>query len=234
MADLIDKPATIRIGEELNVERLEPYLRAKFPTVETSQLQIQQYPSGHSNLTYAIRLGERELVLRRPPFGSKVKSAHDMGREFRVLAKLLAVYPPAPEVLAFCDDVDILGAPFYLMRPIHGLILRKNLPPEIDLPPAKARRLNESLIDNLIALHRVDYAEAGLGDLGKPEGYLARQVRGWIERYNNSKTHDYPEVEKIANWLEQNMPEAQSAALIHNDYKFDNVVLDADDITKIK
>jgi aminoglycoside phosphotransferase (APT) family kinase protein len=234
MSDLIDKPATIRAGEEPNVEKLEPYLREKFPTAETSQLQIQQYPSGHSNLTYAIRLGDRELVLRRPPFGSKVKSAHDMGREFRVLSKLHAVYSAAPEVLAFCDDADVLGAPFYLMRPIHGVILRKNLPPEISLSPGIARRLNESLIDNLIALHRVDYATAGLGDLGKPEGYLARQVRGWIERYHNSKTHDHPEVEKIANWLEQNMPAAQSAALIHNDYKFDNVVLDADDITKIK
>jgi aminoglycoside phosphotransferase (APT) family kinase protein len=230
VTDLIDKPANIRAGEELDVQKLEPYLREKFPAAATSQLQIQQYPRGHSNLTYAIRLGERELVLRRPPFGSKVKSAHDMGREFRVLAKLHAVYPSAPEVLAFCDDRDILGAPFYLMQPIHGVILRKNLPPEINLSPQTARRLNESLIDNLVALHRVDYAKAGLGDLGKPDGYLARQVRGWIERYHNSKTHDYSEVEKIANWLEQNMP----AALIHNDYKFDNVVLDASDITKIR
>jgi aminoglycoside phosphotransferase (APT) family kinase protein len=233
MADLIDKPANIRAGEELNVEKLEPYLRAKFPS-EIGQLQVQQYPSGHSNLTYAIRLGERDLVLRRPPFGSQVKSAHDMGREFRVLAKLHAVYPPAPEVLAFCDDADILGAPFYLMQPIHGVILRKNLPPEINLSPEKARRLNESLMDHLIRLHHVDYAKAGLGDLGKPEGYLVRQVRGWIARYHNSRTHDYSEVEKIAGWLERNMPEAQSAALIHNDYKFDNVVLDAADITEIK
>jgi aminoglycoside phosphotransferase (APT) family kinase protein len=136
--------------------------------------------------------------------------------------------------MVFCDDVNILGAPFYVMQPIHGVILRKNLPPEINLSPEKARRLNESLIDNLVALHRVDYAKAGLGDLGKPEGYLARQVHGWIERYHNSKTHDYSEVEKIANWLEQNRPAAQSAALIHNDYKFDNVVLDAGDITKIR
>jgi aminoglycoside phosphotransferase (APT) family kinase protein len=233
MADLTDKPANTRIGEELNVEKLEPYLRATFPT-EFGPLQVQQYPSGHSNLTYAVRLGERDLVLRRPPFGSKVKSAHDMSREFRVLAKLHAVYPPAPEVLAFCDDADILGAPFYLMQPIHGVILRKNLPPEINLSPEKARRLNESLVDNLVALHHVDYAKAGLGDLGKPEGYLARQVRGWIDRYHNSGTHDHPEVEKIAGWLERNMPEAQSAALIHNDYKFDNVVLDAADITQIK
>jgi aminoglycoside phosphotransferase (APT) family kinase protein len=233
MTDLTDKPANTRVGEELSAEKLEPYLREKFPT-ETGQLQILQYPSGHSNLTYAIRLGERELVLRRPPFGSKVKSAHDMGREFRVLSKLHSVFPHAPEVLAFCDDDAILGAPFYLMQPIHGIILRKNVPPEVKLPPEKARQLNESLIDELIALHRIDYAKAGLGDLGKPEGYLARQVRGWIERYRNSKTYEYPEVEAITTWLEQNTPVAQAATLIHNDFKFDNVVLDARDITKIK
>lgn len=233
MSDLLDQPANIRTGEELDAAELEPYLRQKFPN-ESGDLQIRQYPSGHSNLTYAIRLGERELVLRRPPFGSKVKSAHDMGREFRVLAKLHAVYAPAPEVLAFCDDESILGAPFYVMQPIHGVILRKNLPPEIKLSPGKARQLNESLIDNLIALHHVDYTAAGLSALGKPEGYLARQVRGWIERYHNSKTHEYPEVEKISQWMQANMPATQSITLIHNDYKFDNVVLDASDLTKIK
>jgi aminoglycoside phosphotransferase (APT) family kinase protein len=232
MSDLLDQPAKIRPGEELDAARLEPYLRQKFPH-ESSLLQIRQYPSGHSNLTYAIRLGERELVLRRPPFGSKVKSAHDMSREFRVLAKLHAFYPPAPEVLAYCEDESLIGAPFYVMKPIHGVIFRKSLPLEMDFSPEKARRLNESLIDNLIRLHQVDYAAAGLGDLGKPEGYLARQVRGWIERYHNSKTHDYSEVEKISEWLLQNMPATQSASLIHNDYKFDNVVLDAQDITKI-
>src|SRR5277367_1611094 len=233
MSDMLDQPAKIRTGEELNAATLEPYLREKFPS-EPGELQIRQYPSGHSNLTYALRLGERELVLPRPPFGSKVKSAHDMGREFRVLAKLHAVYAPAPEVLAFCDDDSILGAPFYLMQPIHGVILRKNLPPEISLPPEKARRLNEALIDNLVRLHQVDYAAAGLSDLGKPEGYLARQVRGWIERYHGSKTHDYPQVEKISTWLQENMPAAKSATIIHNDYKFDNVVLDPADITTIK
>ena len=232
MSDLLDHPVQIRQGEELDLARLEPYLRAQFPG-ETGGLIVRQFPSGHSNLTYSVKIGEREVVLRRPPFGSKVKSAHDMSREFRVLAKLHAVYPPAPEVLAFCEDESVLGAPFYVMQPIHGVILRKNLPPEINFAPEKARQLNASLIDNLIRLHQVDYAAAGLSDLGKPEGYLARQVRGWIERYHNSKTHDYPEVEKISAWLQQNMPATQSASLLHNDYKFDNVVLDPSDLTKI-
>ncbi|HME11728.1 MAG TPA: phosphotransferase family protein [Candidatus Acidoferrum sp.] len=232
MTDLLDHPANIRPGEELDLAKLDPYLRAHFPN-ETGPLEVRQFPSGHSNLTYLLTIGASELVLRRPPFGSKVRSAHDMSREFRVLSKLHAVYPPAPEVLLYCDDDSILGAPFYVMQPIHGVILRKRLPPDLQLSPGKARRLNESLIDNLIRLHQVDYTRAGLADLGKPEGYLARQVRGWIERYHGSKTNDYPEVEKISQWLEQNMPVTQSAALIHNDYKFDNVVLDPHDITKI-
>jgi len=232
MSDMLDQPAKIRTGEELNAATLEPYLRQHLPGAP-GELQIRQYPSGHSNLTYALRLGERELVLRRPPFGSKVKSAHDMSREFRVLAKLHAVYPPAPEVLFYCDDDAILGAPFYVMQPIHGVILRKHLPPEINLPPEKARQLNESFINNLIRLHHVDYTAAGLADLGKPHGYLERQVRGWIERYHGSKTHDYPEVEKISQWMQEHLPVTQSVSLIHNDYKFDNVILDAQDLTKI-
>src|SRR5271168_1748604 len=232
MSNLLDQPTKIRTGEELDAAKLEPYLREKFPNA-SGDLQIHQYPSGHSNLTYALRLGERELVLRRPPFGSKVKSAHDMSREFRVLAKLHAVYAPAPEVLVYCDDESVLGAPFYIMQPIHGVILRKHLPPDLGFTPEKIRQLSESFIDNLIRLHRVDYAAAGLSDLGKPDGYLARQVKGWTERYQGSKTHHYAEVEKISAWMQQHMPVTHSISLVHNDYKFDNVVLDSHDLTKI-
>jgi aminoglycoside phosphotransferase (APT) family kinase protein len=232
MSNFLDQPAPIRSGEELDAAKLDPYLRQHF-SGESGPLEIRQYPSGHSNLTYALRLGERELVLRRPPFGSKVKSAHDMSREFRVLAKLHAVYSPAPEVLFYCDDESVLGAPFYVMQPIHGVILRKHLPPELHFTPEKTRRLSESFIDSLIRLHRVDYAAAGLSDLGRPEGYLTRQVHGWTERYHGSKTHDYPEVEKISQWMQQHMPATNSISLVHNDYKFDNVVLDSADLTKI-
>jgi aminoglycoside phosphotransferase (APT) family kinase protein len=232
MADLLDRPAPVRSGEELNASALEAYLQRNFPEA-SGPLAIRQYPSGHSNLTYAIQFGREDLVLRRPPFGSKVKTAHDMGREFRVLSKLHAVYAPAPEVVAFCDDESILGAPFYLMRPIHGVILRKNLPPAITVSPAQALQMNRALIDNLIRLHRVDYLSAGLADLGKPEGYLARQVRGWIERYHHSKTHEYLEIEALTAYFQQDMPATQSIALVHNDYKFDNVVLAAEDLTKI-
>src|SRR6202041_4201781 len=189
MADLQDHPTVVRLGEELDVAKLEPFLRGHFPN-ETGAMRIEQFPNGHSNLTYSLQLGSKELVLRRPPFGSKVKSAHDMSREFRVLSKLHAAYSPAPEVFLYCDDDSIIGVPFYVMQPVHGIILRRKLPHGLDFSAEKARLLSASFIDNLVRLHRVDYAAAGLADLGKPEGYLGRQVRGWTERYHGSKTPD--------------------------------------------
>jgi aminoglycoside phosphotransferase (APT) family kinase protein len=156
-----------------------------------------------------------------------------MSREFRALSKLHSVYSPAPEVLLYCDDDSVIGAPFYVMQPVHGIILRRKLPQGLDFSAEKARRLSESFIVNLVRLHRVDYAAAGLADLGKPEGYLERQVRGWTERYYGSKTQDYPEVEKLSAWMQQHLPSSRAVSLIHNDYKYDNVVLDASDIAKI-
>jgi aminoglycoside phosphotransferase (APT) family kinase protein len=232
MAALEDQTTAVRQGEELDLAKLEPFLRAHFPN-ESGSLIVRQYPSGHSNLTYSLQLGPPEMVLRRPPFGSKVKTAHDMSREFRVLSKLHAHYPPAPQVLLFCEDVSVLGAPFYLMEPIHGVILRSDVPQCLDFSPAVAQRVSESFLDNLASLHSLDYNAIGLADLGKPQGYLERQVRGWIERYHGSKTHDIPEVEAISNWIQQHMPSSSDAALIHNDYKYDNVVLDPSDLTRI-
>jgi aminoglycoside phosphotransferase (APT) family kinase protein len=232
MADVQDQTTAVRPGEELDLAKLEPFLRAHFPD-ETGALVVRQYPSGHSNLTYSLKLGAREVVLRRPPFGSKVKTAHDMGREYRVLSKLHAHYAPAPHVLLFCDDVSVLGAPFYLMEPIHGVILRRDIPAALNFSPEVARRVSESFLGNLALLHSLDYAAVGLADLGKPQGYLERQVRGWIERYHGSKTHDIPEVETISNWIQQYMPSAENATLIHNDYKYDNVVLDPNDLSRI-
>jgi aminoglycoside phosphotransferase (APT) family kinase protein len=150
-----------------------------------------------------------------------------------VLSKLHAVYGPAPQVLFYCGDEAVLGAPFYLMQPIHGVILRHQLPLGLEFPRETARRLSESFIENLIRLHRVDYADAGLSDLGKPEGYLERQVRGWTDRYFAAKTHDYPEAQKIAAWMQEHIPVTASTSLIHNDYKYDNLILDSRDITTI-
>ncbi len=231
MVALCDQAGTVRAGEELDLARLQPFLLEHFGP--SGPMSVEQFPSGHSNLTYLLRLGNREIVLRRPPFGSKVRSAHDMGREYRVLSKLNHAYPLAPRALLYCDDLSIINAPFYLMEPIRGMIVRRDFPPGIPFPPEKARRLSEAFADNLAHLHGIDYAAIGLADLGKPQGYLERQVKGWIERYHNSKTHDLPEVERIATWLTDRMPASYETALIHNDYKYDNVVLDLDDATKI-
>lgn len=232
MPDFRDRPAAIRSGEELEMEKLELFLRNAFPS-DAGLLAVEQFPSGHSNLTYLLRLGGREIVLRRPPYGSKVKTAHDMSREYRVLSKLHSAYPLAPKVLLYCDDESILGSPFYLMERIRGLIIRRDPPAGLPFATETARRLSESFVDNLSRLHGLDYAAIGLDALGRPQGYLARQVGGWIERYYGSRTHDLSEVELIAAWLKDHLPASSEAALIHNDYKYDNVVLDPEDATKI-
>jgi aminoglycoside phosphotransferase (APT) family kinase protein len=222
----------VRAGEELDLTRLEPFLRNRFPS-EGDGIALRQFPSGHSNLTYSIVLGEREMVLRRAPFGTKVKSAHDMGREFRVLSKLHSAYPLAPGVLLYCDDATIVGAPFYLMERLRGIIIRRDPPPALELSAPTIRRLSEGFVDNLARLHGLDYSAIGLAEFGKPDGYLQRQVAGWIQRYAGSKTHDLPEVDTIASWMQQHMPPAGGAALIHNDYKYDNIVLHPDNPTEI-
>ena len=232
MSRMIDQTAAVRAGEELDLARLERFLRKRFPSIY-GPLAVEQFPSGHSNLTYLLRLGDSEMVLRRPPFGSTVKTAHDMGREFRVLSKLHPVYSPAPEVLAYCDDESVLGTPFYLMRRIVGTILRREIPAGLEFGEKTARGLSESFVDNLIHLHSLDYEAIGLGDLGKPAGYLQRQVSGWIDRYHKSATHDLPEVAGIVAWLTANIPASGSATLIHNDYKYDNIILATDDLTRI-
>jgi|ERR1700691_5481119 aminoglycoside phosphotransferase (APT) family kinase protein len=231
MVALSDQAGTVRAGEELDIARLQPFLQEHLDN--PGPISVEQFPGGHSNLTYLLRLGDREFVLRRPPFGSKVRSAHDMAREFRVLSKLHTAYALAPKALLYCDDPSILDAPFYLMEPIRGRIIRRDPPPGVPFPAETARRLSEAFIDNLARLHRLDYAATGLSDLGKPQGYLERQVNGWIERYHNSKTHDLPEVDRISPWLLARMPATHESALLHNDYKYDNLVLDPIDVTKI-
>jgi aminoglycoside phosphotransferase (APT) family kinase protein len=232
MTDLRDHAIAVRAGEELDLARLEPYLVSHIAG-SRGPLTVEQFPSGHSNLTYLVRLGGREMVLRRPPFGSKVKTAHDMGREFRVLSKVHPAYPAAPRVLLYCDDESVLGAPFYLMEPIRGIIIRRDPPAGLPFPAETARRVSESFIDNLARLHALDYAAIGLADLGKPQGYLERQVRGWIERYAGSQTHEFPEVEQITARMKERMPPASDATLVHNDYKYDNIVLDPAEISRI-
>ncbi|MFN8471470.1 MAG: phosphotransferase family protein [Anaerolineae bacterium] len=229
----LDKPGQVRQGEELDAARLEQYLRSVLPDA-SGTLQVEQFPAGFSNLTYMVRLGDREMVLRRPPFGSNVKTAHDMGREYRILSALIRVYPKVPRPLAYCEDLDVIGAPFYVMERVRGVVLRTPLPPGIVLKPDLMHDLCVSLIDTLVELHALDYAAAGLGDLGKPEGYPTRQIHGWIKRYQNSRTDDIASMDRVASWLADSIPGERGASLIHNDYRYDNVILDPADLTKIR
>jgi aminoglycoside phosphotransferase (APT) family kinase protein len=222
----------VRPGEELPVASLETYLAERLPDA-TGPLTVEQFPYGYSNLTYLLRMGGEEFVLRRPPFGNQVKSAHDMGREFRVLSKLSAVFPPAPRPYFYCDDTSVIGAPFYVMERRRGIVLRRADNPGRTLDPPTARGLSESLIDNLALLHALDYKAAGLADLGKPAGYVARQVTGWITRYTNAQTEPLSGMDRIAQWLTDHQPTESDAALVHNDYKYDNLVLAPDDLKRV-
>jgi aminoglycoside phosphotransferase (APT) family kinase protein len=194
---------------------------------------VEQFPRGYSNLTYLLRWGERELVLRRPPFGAAIKSAHDMGREHRILSALHPAYPKAPRPLAYCADEAVLGAPFYLMERVRGLILRASPPAGLELTPALMAGMCHSLIDTLAELHSFDYAAAGLASLGNPQGYVERQVSGWSRRYAAARTDDLPALEAAAAWLADNRPPERGTALIHNDFKYDNLIFDPAEPTRV-
>jgi aminoglycoside phosphotransferase (APT) family kinase protein len=225
MTVALDGTKPVRKGEELDVAKL-----ARFLDVPPEQVEITQFPGGHSNLTYLVRIGEKELVLRRPPFGNTVKTAHDMGREVRMLTRLRPFYDKAPKVIASTEDESILGAPFYLMERIRGVVIRRKLPE--GSTPAFARTLSEVVVDGLAELHAIDLAKNNLLDLGKPEGFVERQVKGWSERYVAAQTDDIPDMPALSKWLVANIPASGAPTIVHNDWKLDNLVLD-EGLTKI-
>lgn len=237
-----DTPTTTRPGEELNIPALQAYLNDHAPDVGTIA-SVAQFPGGYSNLTYLLNaqsrgLAERDYVLRRPPVGAKeIKGGHDMSREFRVLTLLRdAGYPKIPDPVIFCEDEAVLGCPFYIMARVPGVILRANTAPRMNIPADTMRRLSESLVDNLVQLHALDVQPTGLGQLGKPEGYVKRQVEGWSKRYLAAQTDDLPAMTDLARYLadslpDQNAPGHTSPTLLHNDFKYDNVVFDVDALT---
>lgn len=234
----VDASAKTRSGEELDLDALSQCLRAAWGSDAVASVAVEQFPSGHSNLTYLLRLSDsagtqRELVLRRPPFGNKVKTAHDMGREHRLLSALNPHFDKAPKPVFYSDDESVLGAPFYLMERISGVILRRKVPSGLALDAATLSRLADSFIDTLVELHELAYEKIGLESFGKPSGYVERQVSGWSKRYLDAKTDEIPEIERVADWLAKNQPASYGASLIHNDFKYDNVVLDPSDLTRI-
>ena len=217
-----------RPGEHLDTARLEPYLRAHLPGAE-GPFAVRQFGGGHANLTYELRFGAREYVLRRPPLGPIAPSAHDMKREHRVLATLPDVYPWAPRSYLYCGDAAIIGAEFHVMERRHGIVIRDDPPEAVKRDPALARRIGEMMIDTLAALHMADPAAAGLGDLGRPEGFVARQLEGWTKRWHAAKDKDLAHVDEMVAWLSRHLPEPQAVALLHNDFKLDNMIVGRDD-----
>ncbi len=227
-----DKTITPRQGEAPDTKKLKEYLSSSIKDF-TGELEIQQFPGGYSNLTFLLKTPGKEYVLRNPPIGANIKSAHDMGREFKVLSALQPVYKPIPAPILFCDDETVIGSPFYIMERVKGIILRNKLPKGFDISASVMKSISESAVDNLAALHSINLETTGLINMGKPEGYIQRQVEGWIKRYFNAETDSIEKMNKTADWMMANMPVDGETAFIHNDYKYDNLVLDPENLNNI-
>ncbi|MCW8834254.1 MAG: phosphotransferase family protein [Colwellia sp.] len=229
---LIDTPKEIRAGEALDSAALDSYLKKQFSDLQ-GEIIIKQFPDGASNLTYLIGYENREFILRRPPFGKLAKSAHNMVREARIMQALKPVYGDIPAIFALHEESEqrqqeIMGCDFYLMERVIGIIPRKNLPKELTLNKVQTRQLCTNVIDKLIALHQVDYKKAGLSDLGKGAGYVKRQIESWSKRYQQAITPDAVSFNQVMLWLNEYMPDDIATCIIHNDFRFDNVVLNRD------
>jgi len=215
--------AAVRQGEELNAAILGEYLRGKVEGI-THPISIEQFPGGHSNLTYLLQSGDKEFVLRRGPLGPVAPKAHDMSREFHVLQAIHPHFPEAPDVYHLCEDVSVIGSVFYLMERRRGSILRERIPAEIEAIRNHAQIVSEAFIDCLARLHAIDIVATSLISLGKPEGFLERQVRGWDERWRRAQIEDEPEMDRVIAWLTTRMPKSTASTIVHNDYKLDNVM----------
>ena len=224
----------VREGEAFDREAVEDYLRSHVEDLPEGELEVSQFPSGASNLTYLLKLGDWEGVLRRPPLGPVPPKAHDMGRESGILFRLGTVYPLVPRPYFFCEDESVIGAPFYVMERRKGVVIDDSLPEGIEPDGELCRGISRTVVDTLVGLHAVDYEEAGLADLGKPEGFLERQTEGWISRYDKAKTDEIEEAGPLTEWLARGVPESPPPTVIHNDYKLNNHVLNPEDLTEVR
>ncbi|HEX8774065.1 MAG TPA: phosphotransferase family protein [Pyrinomonadaceae bacterium] len=228
----------VRASEQLDWDALASYVRDRLASVLGRELEspfaVEQFPGGHSNLTYLLRFGDREFVMRRPPFGPVPPKAHDMAREYRILEAVHPVYPLAPRPFLLCEDASVIGSVFYLMERRRGLVVRNEEPKELAERPTERRRASAAMVDALASLHAVDVETHGLSALGKPAGFVARQVQGWSERWHNSQTTELPVMDALAAWLNERLPPTpQRPTLVHGDFKLDNVMLDAQDVGHI-
>ncbi|MTV27309.1 phosphotransferase family protein [Nitriliruptoraceae bacterium ZYF776] len=229
----MNEPRAVRDEDAFDVEAAHRWLVARVPELGGPAPAVRQFSGGASNLTYLLAYPDRELVLRRPPPGAKAASAHDVRREHDVQAALRPVFPYVPEMVAFCGEEAVLGSDFYVMERVRGTILRRDLPPELEGDPTTTRRVCEAVVDRLVDLHAVDPASSGLDRFARGEGYVARQVDGWTQRYRAARTWNVPRFEDVTAWLAANQPPDAAQAVIHNDWRFDNVVLAPDDPSRV-
>jgi aminoglycoside phosphotransferase (APT) family kinase protein len=230
--EYLDKPVTARASEKPDLDKLHEYLTGKL--IEANEIiEIEQFPGGYSNLTFLLKIGSKEYVLRKPPVGANIKTAHDMRREYQVLKALQPVYKAIPQPVLYCDNAEVIGTSFYIMERVRGIILRNRVPKGMTLDQHTFRSVSEATVDNLVKLHDLNLDETGLIQIGKPEGYIQRQVDGWVRRYFDAQTDPIIDMDNTAKWLSENMPADGMPAFIHNDYKYDNLVLDPGDLRNI-
>lgn len=229
---IMDTAKEIRKGEALDWDKLENYLRAELPEL-TGEMSVGQFHGGHANLTYLLTFGETELVVRRPPFGKIAPGAHDMKREYRVLSKLYKHFSPAPKAYHLCMDEEIIGARFVVIERKRGVVVRYKLLDCFKEVENAEKRITEAMIQAQAALHLVDYEKADLSNLGRPEGFLERQLNGWSKRWELSKTDDSKDMDKILDWLKKDIPTTQRVSIIHNDIKPDNCQFQPDNPDKV-
>lgn len=219
---------SVRAGEELNKERLEQFLRQEINGLPKKPLVVRQFGTGHSNLTYALQIGDWDAVLRRPPLGPVAPRAHDMEREYKILSALHPFFNAAPKPFVFSDDLSIVGSPFFVMERRYGFVLDSDFPEGVNPTPELGRKISEKMVELLVELHSLDYQKTDLADMAKPQGFMQRQVEGWIGRYERAQTDQLTGVKQLMEWLQGNIPISQEPAIIHYDFKLNNALFSAD------
>jgi aminoglycoside phosphotransferase (APT) family kinase protein len=234
MADkkVVDTGVAVREEELFDVTAVTTWLQTQVPDLQ-GEPEVTQFPGGASNWTYRLKFTNHDFILRRGPAGTKAKSAHDMGREYHLQKTLKPVFPWVPDMVGYCDDESVIGAEFYVMQRIAGVIPRRNMPRGLDLSPEQADQLCRNMLDKLVALHQADLETSGLQEFGKGSGYAERQISGWTRRYQQAKTWNVPAGKGITEWLAANLPEQERLCMTHNDYRLDNLILNPDDPTEI-
>ncbi|MCW2710631.1 MAG: aminoglycoside phosphotransferase [Marmoricola sp.] len=227
----VDGASEVREEDSFDVDAVREWLKGQ-GTDLSDEVEVRQFGGGASNLTYSLRDGTHDLILRRPPSGQKARGAHDMAREYRIQDGLAEVFPLVPEMVALCEDESVIGAEFYLMQRVPGIIPRRDFPPGVSLDEAQTRALCTNALDVLIDLHRIDVDSTSLASMNKGEGYVERQISGWSKRFRNAHTEDVGDFETVMAWLAEHQPDDVASCLIHNDFRFDNLVLDAEDPTR--